>query len=112
VFDLNFRVCGSLAQLLFHDSLCHGRRHAVTRNLLLEAPLDVRTIARRLRPFIEARAFVPVAALDGPPVGNSTSIVLGYAVARSTAAVEELRSRIRSEIEIAPMLYEAADLGE
>jgi hypothetical protein len=98
-FDLNFRVCGSLAQLLFHESLCRDRQHAVTRNVQFESPLEVSDLAHRLRPFIDDGAFVPIAALDGPPVGDSTSIVVGYAVASSTDAVEELRSRMRSEIE-------------
>jgi hypothetical protein len=91
VFDLNFRVCGSLAQLLFHASMCRDPEHAVTRNLRLDSPLDVSDMALRLRPFIDDRVFVPIAALDGPAVGNSTSIVVGYAVASSTAAVEDLR---------------------
>jgi hypothetical protein len=88
---LNFRVCGSLAQLLFHESMCPDQEHTVTRNVRLESPLQMTEIALRLRPFIDERGFVPIAALDGPAVGNSTSIVVGYAVASSTEAVEELR---------------------
>lgn|GEM_PF-3652754 len=94
VFDLNFRVCGSLPQLLFHESMCHDRQHAVTRNVRFESPVEANAMAVRLRTFIDQRMFFPMAAFDGPAAGNCASIVMGYAVASNTAAVEELQSQM------------------
>jgi hypothetical protein len=61
--------------------MCHDREHAVTRNVRFESPAEVNAVALLLRSFIDERMFVPMAALDGPAVGNCTSIVMGYAIA-------------------------------
>jgi hypothetical protein len=98
VFDLNFRSCGSLVQLLFHSEMCFDLDHAVSRNARFESGLDMSSIVSRLDPFIQAGQFVPAGAFDGLAVARGRSLVSGYLVACSAEAIEEVRSRVRDAL--------------
>jgi hypothetical protein len=108
VFDLNFRACGSLVQLLFHADVCFDASHAVSRNVRFESPLEMSIIVSRLDPFIQRRQFIPTGAFDGRVAGEDGSQVVGYIVASDKEEVEELGSRMRSAI-LAPCETRASD---
>jgi hypothetical protein len=90
--DINFRPCGSLLQVLFHESICARSGRRTTRNWRAETALPLEEAAKRLGPFLDDGRLAPMQAYDGAEAGDPSSSIGGYVAGRD-------RDEIASTIE-------------
>lgn len=98
VFDLNFRACGSLVQLLLHHELCTGSARAVSRNVRFDSCLPIERLHSLLRPYMRSGNFVPTSAFDGVALGRSASLLAGYLMAENPAEIERLHVHVTASL--------------
>ncbi len=98
VFDLNFRACGSLVQLLLQQQLCAGSARAVSRNVRFDSCRPMEQLHSLVRPYIRSGNFVPTAAFDGLALAGAASLLAGYLVAENAVEIEKLRTHLASSL--------------
>ena len=92
VFDLNFRVNGSLRQLLFDHQI--RRSAGCSQNLTLKTVTGFQHLIDRVRPFVERGQYFPQAGIDGSRHPTGISRMSGYVAASDAAALQALEAAI------------------
>lgn len=92
VFDLNFRVNGSLPQLLFDPAIRAGG--GVSKNFRVRCKGAFHELAEGLRPYLERAVLFPLAGIDGAIHPGGESLVSGYLCAPTQVEVELLEQEI------------------
>ena len=95
VFDLNFRVNGSLPQLLFDPAIRSDG--GVSKNFRVRCKGAFHELAEVLRPYLERAVLFPLAGIDGAAHPGGESLVSGYLCAPTQAEVERLEQAILSQ---------------
>ncbi len=99
VIDLNFRACGSLAQVLFQDSMCARAGGAVTRNWTAKTALPLEAARRRLGPRLADGSFAPIKAYDGAAVGEPLTVVGGFLVGDDAGHIDAIEAELNRLLE-------------
>ena len=98
VFDPNFRIASSSAQLLFHPAASQRAALPVSHSLQLTPDASFADIEKTLRGPIDDGWFIPTRLFNGEkhPLSNGRHIITGFALGKDRShagtAVEQLRS--------------------
>ncbi len=100
VFDLNFRLNGSTAQLLVHDAAVRRTGATMTRSWRCTVPLSFADLSKRILPFIDTGVFIPTrmfdrdAYLEDRPGADAPSFLNGLLIGNAVEALNDLSERM------------------
>ncbi|MBF7731165.1 hypothetical protein [Pseudomonas sp. N040] len=98
LFDPNFRIASSTAQLLFHPAAALRSGLPISHSLQITPGGSFADVARKLRGPIESGWFIPTRLFNGEkhPLSNGTHIVTGFVMAADRASAATNTARIRA----------------
>lgn len=102
VFDLNFRVNSSTAQLLIHEAVEQAHGQCVSKSWQQHSNMPFAELVKKLQPFLRQGQLIPVRLFDAQvyeqhhPGSKAVSTVTGILLAGSVAELEQLQQRIET----------------
>ena len=101
VFDPNFRINASTAQLLFHDSAVARTGCSVTRSFHAEPSCTFKELTKRLEAPIRDGWFVPTRLFNGEkhPLSMDRHIVVGFVLGHNRIETESAVKLLKAHLE-------------
>ena len=96
VFDPNFRIQGSTAQVILHGSATKRSGLPVSQAASFNSSLNIRQLARAIGGAVDDGWYVPVRLIDGArhPEPPSNSTLTGFVLGKTPADAERRRTRL------------------
>ncbi|MFO7569268.1 MAG: hypothetical protein R6W75_05680 [Smithellaceae bacterium] len=98
VFDLNFRIASSTAQILLHDQATAriNARISESWNVMIRGELS--PALDRIASFAQNGSIVPIRLYEATPASQDRSLITGMMVANTPAEIETLRQAMEGAL--------------
>lgn len=105
VVDLNFRVNGSLSQLVFHPAAAARLGLDASRSFRVDVSRPISDVLRLLAPGLEAGTFVPTRLFNGDkhPLGQGRHTVQGFVMGVDRADAERAAADLARLLSSGPL---------